>query len=124
MNPGKSSLMKGLRFGSISGILGAITALVRNDEFHVAAPTQRPISLQSCNGGQIVGFLAETVFVEMSNRRIDDWRRIEVIERWSTRFVQSRRLVFKECLIRSHLSRLRRKIRPFEIAAGSASRSS
>src|SRR5580704_14087945 len=50
------------------------------------------------------------MFVEMRNGRIDNWRRIELIERWSTRFVQPRRLVFEKCLIRSHPPRLRRTI--------------
>ena len=65
---------------SIGGILGAIAALVRDDELHVPAPAQCPVALEAVNRGQVVRFLTEAVLVKISNWRVDDRRRIEPIQ--------------------------------------------
>ena len=62
---GKSSLERGLGLGPVDGLLRAIAALIGDDEFDVAAPTQRPIAPQTAEGRQVVRLLAEAMLVEM-----------------------------------------------------------
>ena len=121
MNSGKSSLERGVRLGLIGRFLGAIGALVGDDQLHVPAPPQRAVTLEAADRGQIVRFLTEAVLVKTSDRRIDHLRRIEAIQRRPARFRDPRRLVFEERLVGRHFAGLRRQRFSVQIFAGIAS---
>ena len=115
---GKGVTGKRLGFGAICGLFGTITALVGDDEFDVAAPAQSSIALQAVDGGKIVRFLAETVLVEVGDRRVSNLRAIETLQGRTTRLRHACRLVFKKRLIGGNFACLRGPRLPFEFLQG------
>ena len=95
--------------GLIGRLLGTIGALIGDDELDVAAPPQRAVALEAADGGQIVRFLTQAVFIKPSHGRIHNLRRIEPFQRRPARFRDSRRLIFEKRLIGRHFAGLRRK---------------
>ena len=85
----KMRARKRLRFRSTGRFLGAIAVLVGDDQVDVAAPAQCAITLEAADGREIVCFLAQAVFVEMRNRRIDHRaadQTVRAMLRWISRF--------------------------------------
>src|SRR5882724_8525539 len=76
------------RLGLIGWLFRPIAALVGDDQFYVASPPQGSITLETSDGGEVVRFLTEAVFIKMSDRCIKDVWWIESFERRSTRFGQ------------------------------------
>src|SRR5882724_1737103 len=109
---------KDFAFRPVAGIFRAIAALVGDDQFNVAAPTHRSITLEAGNRREVVGFLSQSVLVKTRDRRVLHLRRIELTERRPARLEQSCRLIFEEGLIGGYFARLRRARDPLELLQG------
>lgn len=53
-----------------SGVLRSVASLVGDDELHVPAPAERPVSIQTIDRRKIVGLLPESMLIENSDRGI------------------------------------------------------
>ncbi len=89
-----------------TGVARAETVLVGDDQVDVPAPAQGAIGDQAVDRGEVVGFAAQAVVIEIGHRRIDHMRRIEGFQA-AARCRHARRLVFEPCLVRRDLERLR-----------------
>src|SRR5580692_107310 len=67
-----------------SGVLRSVASLVGDNEFHVAAPAERPVSLQTMDRRKIVGFLPESMLIENSDRSILNlrWAETQKMPAW------------------------------------------
>src|SRR6478672_8222759 len=90
-----------------SSSLGAVAALIRDNQFHMAPPAQRPVASQAVDGCEVIRFLSETVVVKFRHCDISDCRRIETFKRRTTGLCHSRRLILKKRLHGRHFARLR-----------------
>src|SRR4029077_17131598 len=89
-----------------AGVLRSVASLVGDNELHVPAPAERPVSLQTIDRRQIVGLLPESMLIENSDRGILNLRWVELFERGTTTLHHARRLILKKCLHGSNLARL------------------
>src|SRR6202041_47321 len=94
--------------------LGAVAALVGNNQLNIPAPAQCSIALQAGDRCAIVELFPKPMLIEPNDGRIDHPRWIESVERRSTRLAYSGRLILKERLIRRHFAGLRRAGLPGE----------
>jgi hypothetical protein len=61
-----------------SGVLRSVASLVGDNELHVPAPAERPVSLQTIDRRKIVGLLPESMLIENSDRGILNLRWVEL----------------------------------------------
>src|SRR6185503_21017366 len=91
---------QGFGLGTAGRLFGSVAVLIGDDEVHVPAPAQGAIACEAGDRGEIVGLLPEAMRVEAGDRRVDDARRIEALERLPRRLLDAGRLVFEPRLVR------------------------
>jgi hypothetical protein len=96
----------GLR--AVKGLLRPIATLVGHDQLDIPTPAKGAVALEAIDGQQIGRFHAESVLIEMRDRRVDNVRRIEMVPRYVARPRHARSTIFDEGLIGGDLPRLRR----------------
>ena len=111
----KAFRLERVHLGAIVHGLGAIRAIVCENEMDVAAVTQLSVQRERVNRGQIVVILAETVLVDVAQRHIrDPWCR-ELVEVAAPALDHSRRLIFPPRLRRRDFPCLRGNVAGTEV---------
>ncbi len=106
---------KGIGLGASQRVFRPIAALVGDHQLHIAPPAKRPVAFEAVDRQQVVAFLPQPVVVECRHGGVDHLRRMEAIQRVTTRPCHASWLKLEESLVRRHLAGLRRTRHSFEL---------